>query len=97
MKFKGLPYYWGAIAATKYIKAIVFVFLPGKAVDKVKLDACTGWVRHMGRFYENRIYAFALDARLTKGEAEVLLLDANCTGENNSLRRHAPLYPILFD
>lgn len=29
----------------------------------------------MGRFYENRIYTFALDARLTKGEAEVLLLD----------------------
>ena len=29
----------------------------------------------MGHFYENRIYAFALDAQLAKGEAEVLLLD----------------------
>ena len=43
----------------------------------MKLDACTGWVRHMGRFYENRIYAFALDAQLTKGQVEVLLLDQN--------------------
>ena len=77
MSFKGFPYYWGAIATTKCIKAIVFVFLPGKTGDKVKLDACTGWVRHMGRFYENRIYAFTLDAQLTKGQAEVLLLDQN--------------------
>ena len=30
-----------------------------------------------GRFFENRIYAFALDAQLTKGQAEVLLLDQN--------------------
>lgn len=41
------------------------------------MDACTGWVRHMGYFYENRIYAFALDTQLTKGNAEVLLLDQN--------------------
>ena len=34
MRFKGFPYCWGAIAATKCIKAIVFVFLPGKAGDK---------------------------------------------------------------
>ena len=47
MSFKGFPYYWGAIATTKCIKAIVFVFLPGKAADQVKLDACTGWVRHL--------------------------------------------------
>ena len=75
MKFKGLPYYWGAIATTKCIKALLFVFLPGKTGDRVKLDACTGWVRHMARFYENRSYTFTLDAQLTKGEAEVLLLD----------------------
>jgi len=42
MRFKGFSYYWGAIAATKCIKAIVFVFLAGRAADKVKLDACTG-------------------------------------------------------
>ena len=75
MKFKGLPYYWGAIATTKCIQAILFMFLPGKTGDKVKLDACTGWVRHMGRFYENRTYTFTLDVQLAKGETEVLLLD----------------------
>ena len=75
MKFRGLPYYWGAIATTKCIKAILFAFLPGKDGDKANLNACTGWVRHMGRFHENRTYTFALVVRLTKGEAEVLLLD----------------------
>lgn len=75
MKFKGLPYYWGAIATTKCIKAILFMFLPAETGDKVKLEACTGWVRHMGRFYENRIYTFTLNSQLTKGEVEVLLLD----------------------
>ncbi|MCI8914047.1 MAG: hypothetical protein HFF38_07955 [Lawsonibacter sp.] len=75
MAFKGLPYYWGAIAVTKWIRAILFAFLPGKNRDKVTLDTCTGWVRHMGRFYENRTYTFVFDARLTNGEAEVLLLD----------------------
>ena len=52
-----------------------FVFLPGKNRDKAMLGACTGWVRHMGRFDESRRYTFALDAKLTKGEVEVLLLD----------------------
>ena len=75
MKFKGLPYYWGGIATTKCLKAILFAFLPGKTEDRVNLDACTGWVRHMGRFFENRTYTFVLDARLNKGTAEVLLLD----------------------
>ena len=41
MAFKGIPYFWGAIATTKCIRAI----------------------------------AFALDAQLTKGNVEVLLLD----------------------
>ena len=75
MKFQGFPYYWGAVAATKCIKAILFAFLPGKSGDKANLNACTGWVRHMGRFHENRTYTFALDAQLTKGAVEVLLLD----------------------
>ena len=35
VKFKGLSYYVGAIATTKCIKAILFVFLPGKTGDKV--------------------------------------------------------------
>ena len=69
MIFKGFPYYWGAIAATKCIKAIVFVFLPGKAGDKMKLDACPGWVRHMGRFYENRTSAWTLVSWASKASA----------------------------
>ena len=74
MLVKGLPYFLG-IAVTKCITAVLFVFQPGKSRDRVLLDACTGWVRHMGRFYENRTYSFALDAQLTKGNVEVLLLD----------------------
>lgn len=75
MVFKGLPYYWGAIAVTKCIRAILFVFLPEKTGDKVTLDACTGWIRHMGRFYESRTYTFVLDNSLTSGDVEVLLLN----------------------
>ena len=75
MTFRGFPDYWGAIAVTKCLAAILFAFLPGKDRDKVTLNACTGWVRHMGRFYENRTYTFVLDATLSEGEAEVLLLD----------------------
>ena len=75
MAFKGLPYYWGSIAITKCIRAILFVFLPGKNKDKLTLNTCTGWVKHMGRFYENRTYTFVLDAQLTKGDAEVRLLN----------------------
>lgn len=75
MAFKGLPYYWGAIAAAKSIRAIIFMFLPGKNADKVTLDTCTGWVRHMGRFYENKTYSFVFDVQLTKGDVEVSLLN----------------------
>lgn len=74
MTFKRFPYYWG-IATTKCISAIVFVFMPGKNGDRATLDTCTGWVRHMGRFYESKTYSFVLDTRLSKGNAEVLLLD----------------------
>lgn len=75
MAFKGFPYYWGAMASTKCIRAVLFAFLPGKNGDKASVDSCTGWVRHMGRFYESRTYVFILDAQMTKGNVEVLLLD----------------------
>lgn len=74
MLVKGLPYFLG-IAVTKCITAVLFVFQPGKSRDRVLLDACTGWVRHMGRFYESRAYAFVLDTNLSKGNVEVSLLD----------------------
>ena len=77
MIFKGFPYYWGAIATTKCIRAILFVFLPGKNKDKLTLNTCTGWVKHMGRFYESKTYSFRFDAQLSKGTVEVFLLDKN--------------------
>lgn len=55
IKFKGLPYYWGAIATTKCIKAILFAFLLGKNRDKNTLDACTRSVRHMGNFMKTEL------------------------------------------
>lgn len=71
---RGLPYFLG-IAITKRIRAILFMFQPGKNGDRAVLEACTGWVRHMGRFYESKTYEFVLDAQLSKGDVEVLLLD----------------------
>lgn len=75
MAFKGFPYYWGAMAGVKCIMATFFAFVHGKNRDKVTVDACTGWVRHMGRFHESRTYCFVLDTQLSKGNVEVLLLD----------------------
>lgn len=67
--------YWQGIAATKCIAAVLFSFRPGKGQDKAALDACSGWVRHAGRFKESGTYTFTLDLRLTKGHAAVSLLD----------------------
>ena len=67
--------YREGLMVTKCIAAVLFVFRPGKQGDRVSLDSCSGWVRHMGRFRESRIYTFQLDCRLSKGSAEVVLLD----------------------
>lgn len=67
--------YREGLAVTKSIAAVLFVFRPGKQGDSVSLNACTGWVRHVGRFRESRTYTFQLDCRLSKGSAEVVLLD----------------------
>lgn len=63
------------IATIKRIRAVLFVFQPGKNGDRTALESCTGWVRHMGRFYESKTYELVLDAQLSKGDVEVLLLD----------------------
>lgn len=68
--------YFRSIAVSKSIAAILFVFRPCRNADKATLDSCTGWVKHMGRFFESRTYEFSLDTQLSKGEAEVILLDA---------------------
>ncbi|MBD5162346.1 MAG: hypothetical protein HDT14_10125 [Oscillibacter sp.] len=67
--------YCSGLAVTKSIMALLFVFDPGKNGDRVRLDSCTGWVSHVGCFRESRMYEFVLDARLTKGSVEVLLLN----------------------
>ena len=69
--------YFRSIAVSKYITAILFVFRPCRDADKVTLDSCTGWVKHMGRFSESRTYKFTLDTQLSKGDVGVILLDAN--------------------
>lgn len=92
---KRFSYYWGTIVV-KCIRAIVFTFHPGKDSDKVMLTSCTGWARHMARLYENRAYTFVLDARLAKGDAEVVLLDKN-NQPLLKLTRQAPAQTITLD
>lgn len=67
--------YCHGVGVAKSIAALVFIFHPGKEADRATVDSCTGWVSHVGRFHESRIYEFVLDARLTKGDVEILLLD----------------------
>ena len=64
-----------SIAAVKSIRAVLFVFRRGKNWDEARLEACSGYVRHRGNFSESKTYVFVLDAQLTKGDAEALLLD----------------------
>lgn len=69
--------YRRGVGVSKSIRAILFYFAPGKDADRARVDSCTGWVRHAGRFRESRRYEFRLDAQLSKGNAEVVLLDQN--------------------
>ena len=69
--------YRQGLAVTKSIIAVLFVFRPGREADRVSLSACTGWVRHAGRFRTGRTYLFDFQAQLSEGEAEALLLDQN--------------------
>lgn len=82
-----LLYNRGLLAA-KSIRALLFVFLPGKTGSRFALDACTGWVRYPVRFQEGGVYAFTLDALPAKGDAECLLLDRN--GEILKLTARSP-------
>ncbi len=67
--------YCKGFGVTKSIVAVLFAFRPGKNSDKANLSSCNGWVRHVGRFQESRTYDFTFDAQLSKGDAEVILLD----------------------
>lgn len=67
--------YRSGVAVTRSIVALVFVFRTGRDGDSVTLKSCTGWVRHVGRFRERGSCQFVFEAQLSKGDAEVLLLD----------------------
>ena len=68
--------YRQGFAVTKSIAAILFIFRPERQADRVSLDTCTGWVRHVGWFHESRIYEFYLNCQLSNGDAEVTLLNS---------------------
>lgn len=68
--------YRRGFVVTKCITAVLFVFWTGKDGDHTSLNSCTGWIRHMGRFRENRVYVFHLDCQLSRGDAQVTLLDS---------------------
>lgn len=80
--------YIQGLAATKQIAAVLFVFRPGRNSGRASLNSCTGWVRHIGRFRESRTYTFTFESQLSKGEAEVLLLDGK-KQELLRLNRHS--------
>lgn len=65
--------YRQGFVVTKSIAAVLFVFRPGKHSDRVSLDRCTGWVRHVGGFRESRTYVFHFDCQLSRGDVEVVV------------------------
>ncbi|MCH5261096.1 MAG: hypothetical protein J1F18_15205 [Lachnospiraceae bacterium] len=67
--------YCRGFAILRRTVAIIFVFRHSKNADTATLDSCTGWVKHVGRFYESKTYEFFFDAQLSKGNVEVILLD----------------------
>ena len=69
--------YSRGLAVTKSIAAVLFVFRPGRSADRVSLNSCNGWVRHVGRFHTGQAYEFTLERRLSEGDAAVLVLDRN--------------------
>ena len=67
--------YSQGLVESKKIKAILYVFRPGKYADRVTIDSCTGWAKHAGRFCESRSYEFVFDGQLSSGDVDVILLD----------------------
>lgn len=82
--------YRQGIVVTKSIAAVLFLFRPGTGKDSATLDCCSGWVQHVGRFRESRLYEFILDAQLSKGDVEVILLN----GEKKQLVKLDQKCPI---
>ena len=88
--------YRQGMAVSRSILAVLHIFRPGKDADRVMLDSCTGWDRHVGRFHESRTYEFVFDAQLSKGDVDVTLLD----GEKQpllKLNRQSPAGRVELD
>lgn len=81
--------YCQGFAVLRRTSAIIFVFRHGKNADKAILDSCTGWLKHAGRFGESKTYEFFLDAQLSKGNVEVILMDR----KKQPLMKLTPQYP----
>lgn len=81
--------YFRSIMTSKCIAALLFAFRPGRDADRLALDSCTGWVRHIGYFPESGTYTFTLDTHLSKGTAEAALLDR----EKRQLMQLSPRRP----
>ena len=88
--------YCQGFAVLRRTTAIMIVFRHGKNADKATLDSCTGWVKHAGKFRESKIYEFFLDAQLSKGDVEVILLDRKKQPLMN-LTPQSPTYKVELD
>lgn len=82
--------YQQGLIMSKSIYAVHFLFQAKRARDKVFVDSCHGWVRHVGRFRECRVYQFTLNCQLSKGAVEVSLLNK----KKQELLRLTQLSPV---
>lgn len=81
--------YLRSLMESKNVAAVLYAHRPGRAADRLTLDSCTGWVRHAGYFPQSGTYVFTLDTRLSRGTAEVTLLDR----EKRPLMGFSPQFP----
>lgn len=81
--------YIRSLMESKSVAAVLYAHRPGRNADRLTLNSCTGWVRHIGYFPESGTYVFAFETQLSKGTAEVVLLDR----EKRALARFGPQCP----
>lgn len=81
--------YIRSLMESKSVAAVLYAHCPGRNADRLTLNSCTGWVRHIGYFPESGTYVFAFETQLSKGTAEVVLLDR----EKRALARFGPQCP----
>ena len=59
-------------------RAVMFMgSIRGKSDCKAKFTMCSGSMKRVIRFEEDRTYNFSLNSKLTKGEMEVKILDSS--------------------